>query len=62
MYAEKLGELVGYVGGVQYAHKIIDSLEKLCSVEENTVRDMVSLCVEILFSTCEIIACVINLL
>jgi len=37
--AESLGELSGYLGGNQYAHLLLSPLEKLCYVEESTVRD-----------------------
>lgn len=46
VYAEKLGELVDYVGGDRYCYKILDTLGQLCAAEESVVRDMTILSME----------------
>lgn len=40
--AEVLGQFLDYVGGPAHAMHVIRILEKLCQVEETTVRDKVS--------------------
>jgi serine/threonine-protein phosphatase 2A regulatory subunit A len=40
VYAEKLGELVDYVGGSHYCYKLLETLGQLCAAEEAVVRDM----------------------
>ncbi|KAF5198450.1 Serine/threonine-protein phosphatase 2A regulatory subunit A beta isoform [Thalictrum thalictroides] len=37
--AELLGDFVPYVGGIQYAHYLLKSLEILCTLEDNYVRE-----------------------
>lgn len=37
--AEELGNFLPYVGGTEYAHLILNILEKLASIEENLVRE-----------------------
>ena len=39
--AEVLGNFLDYVGGPAHALHLIKPLEKLCQVEETTVRDKV---------------------
>jgi serine/threonine-protein phosphatase 2A regulatory subunit A len=39
--AESFGNLVDCVGGTQFLSTLIPPLEKLCFIEESTVRDMV---------------------
>lgn len=39
--AETLGSFLDYVGGYGHAVHLLRPLEKLCSVEESTVRDKV---------------------
>jgi hypothetical protein len=39
--AESFGNLVDLVGGNQYLGVLVSPLEKLCSIEEPTVRDSV---------------------
>ena len=39
--AEVLGQFLDYVGGPAHAMHVIRILEKLCQVEESTVRDKV---------------------
>jgi serine/threonine-protein phosphatase 2A regulatory subunit A len=39
--AEILGQFLDYVGGPAHAMHVIKILEKLCQVEETTVRDKV---------------------
>ena len=39
--AESLSSFLDYAGGVPYAPYVLRPLEKLCSVEENTVREKV---------------------
>ena len=39
--AEQLGQFVPYVGGKEYAYKLLEPLEKLAHVEEMAVRDKV---------------------
>lgn len=41
--AEVLGSFLDYTGGPAHAIHIIKPLEKLCQVEETTVRDKVSI-------------------
>jgi serine/threonine-protein phosphatase 2A regulatory subunit A len=44
--AEKLGELVEYVGGKEYAYILLEPLESLASVEEPKVREAVILSIK----------------
>lgn len=39
--AEQIGEFVDYIGGAQYAHVLLQSLDNLASQEETVVRDKV---------------------
>lgn len=39
--AESLGDFLQYIGGPVHTVHLLKPLEKLCSVEENTVRDKV---------------------
>ena len=41
--AEVLGEFLDYIGGPNHALSIIKCLEKLCSIEEASVREKVNL-------------------
>lgn len=41
--AEVLGNFLDYVGGPAHAMHLMKPLEKLCQVEESTVRDKVSI-------------------
>ena len=42
--SETLGTFMDYTGGPQYAEHILKPLEKLCCIEESTVREKVSKC------------------
>jgi len=39
--AESLSTLTDYIGGSQYAHLLLTPLEKLCYIEDISVRDRV---------------------
>lgn len=39
--AESLSSLTDYLGGSQYAHLLLNPLEKLCYIEDIAVRDKV---------------------
>lgn len=40
---ETLGSFLDYAGGPQHAEHVLKPLEKLCAIEESTVREKVSL-------------------
>jgi serine/threonine-protein phosphatase 2A regulatory subunit A len=40
--AEALGNLTDHIGGNQYASVLLTPLEKLCNIEETSVRDTVN--------------------